>query len=153
MKLKDVVTVEGPYGRFNFEGPKKRQIWVGAGIGITPFIARMQALAKLPDGKSVQLFHSTRVHDAHAISLIERDAKAAKVDLTVLSDKRDGRLNAQRLAEQVRDWREADIWFCGPAQFGQALKKDFTAMGLAAGHFHQELLRCVDGLPGMVVAS
>lgn len=139
VKPGDVVTVEGPYGRFTFEGQQKRQIWIGAGIGITPFIARMKALARVPDGKSVALFHSTRVYDAHAISLMEKDAKAAKVGLTVLTDKRDGLLSAQRIAEQVRDWRDADIWFCGPAQFGQALKKDFVAMGLAAGHFHQEL--------------
>lgn len=99
----------------------------------------MQALAKVPGGRSVQLFHSTRIYDAHAISLMERGAKAANVGLTVLSDKRDGRRNTQRIAAQVRDWRDADIWFCGPAQFGQTLKRAFAAMGLAAGHFHQEL--------------
>jgi predicted ferric reductase len=139
VKLKDVVMVEGPYGRFNFEGQQKHQIWIGVGIGITPFIARMQALAKAPDGKSIHLFHSTRVYDTHAISLMERDAQAAKVDLTVFSDARDGKLDAHRIAAQVPDWRDADIWFCGPAQFGQTLKKDFAAMGLAKGHFHQEL--------------
>lgn len=139
VKLKDVVTVEGPYGRFNFDGPQKHQIWIGAGIGITPFIARMQALAKVPDGRSVHLFHSTRVYDAHAISLMTRDAKAAHVELTVLTDARDGMLNAQRIANEVPDWRDADIWFCGPAPFGQMLKKDFAAMGLPDGHFHQEL--------------
>lgn len=137
--LKDVVKVEGPYGRFNFEGEQQRQIWVGAGIGITPFIARMQALAKVPDGRKAHLFHTTRVHDAHAISLLQRDAKAAHIGLTVLTDEQDGKLNAARIAQQVSDWCDADIWFCGPAHFGQALKKDFMAMGLAAGRFHQEL--------------
>jgi predicted ferric reductase len=139
VNLKDVVTVEGPYGQFNFVGKQKRQIWIGAGIGITPFIARMQALAKVPDGKNIHLFHTTRVYDPHAISLMERDAKAAGVVLTVLSDERDGRLNAQNITEKVLDWRDADIWFCGPAQFGQTLKKDFAALGLAEGHFQQEL--------------
>lgn len=139
VKLKDVVTVEGPYGRFNFEGELKHQIWIGAGIGITPFIARMQALAKVPDGRNVHLFHSTRVYDPTAISLMERDAKAANVTLTVLSDERDGLLTAQRIAEQVPDWRKSDIWFCGPAKFGQTVKKDFVAMGLAESQFHQEL--------------
>ena len=79
----------------------------------------MQALAKKPDGKSIHLFHSTRVYDAHAIGLMERDAKASGVALTVLSDERDGKLNAQRIAKQVPDWRDADLWFCGPAPFGQ----------------------------------
>jgi len=139
VKLNDVVTVEGPYGRFNFEGGRKHQIWIGAGIGITPFIARMQALANAPDGRKIHLFHSTRVYDPTAIGLMERDAKAANVALTVFSDERDGLLTAQRIAEQVSDWRDSDIWFCGPSQFGQSLMKDFAGMGLDQSQFHQEL--------------
>ena len=139
LRLKDVVKVEGPYGRFNFDGEKKRQIWVGAGIGITPFIARMKTLAKSPDGRSVHLFHSTRDFAADAISLLESDAKAANIGLTVLVDARDGQLNAARIAAQVPDWRDADIWFCGPSRFGQSLKNDFVAMGLSQHQFHQEL--------------
>lgn len=139
VKLKDVVKVEGPYGRFNFQSNKTRQIWVGGGIGITPFISRMQALAKSPENKPIDLFHTTTVYNEHAINLLNQDAQAARVRPHVLWDKRDGRLNAARIAQQVPDWRHADIWFCGPAAFGQALKADFVAMGLDAGCFHQEL--------------
>jgi predicted ferric reductase len=39
LKVGDVVKVEGPYGQFNFNGKKTRQIWGGAGIGIAPFIS------------------------------------------------------------------------------------------------------------------
>ena len=39
------VTVEGPYGCFDFEDAQPRQVWIGAGIGITPFVARMKQLA------------------------------------------------------------------------------------------------------------
>jgi predicted ferric reductase len=139
LKPNDLVKVEGPYGRFNFQGRESRQIWVGAGIGITPFIARMQALVKAPDGKTIDLFHTTAVYDAHALGLMARDANDAKVSLHVLWDERDGRLTAARIAEQVPGWRDADVWFCGPAGFGHALRKDFLAMGLPAARFHQEL--------------
>lgn len=36
-------------------------------------------------------------------------------------------------------WRDADVWFCGPAGFGQALKRDLIALGLPGARFHQEL--------------
>jgi len=137
----DVVKLEGPYGRFNFQGEQPRQIWVGAGIGITPFIARMKALAAVPDGKTVDLFHPTAVYDDHAIGLMTRDAQAAGVRLHVLWSQRDGQLNAARLTQQVPGWQDADIWFCGPAAFGQSLKKDLAAMGLPEGRFHQELFQ------------
>ena len=135
----DVVKVEGPYGRFNFQGAQPRQIWVGAGIGITPFVARMKALAKSSDGKHIDLFHTTAVLDPHAMELLQQDANDAQVSLHVLWDERDGRLTAARMAAQVPKWRDADVWFCGPSVFGQSLKKDLMSMGMSAGRFHQEL--------------
>ncbi len=135
----DVVKVEGPYGRFNFQGKQQHQIWIGGGIGITPFIARMKTLADAHDDKTIDLFHTTAVYDPHAIGLIERDAQAARVRLHVLWDERDGRLDAARIAALVPAWKDAEIWFCGPAGFGRALKKDFAAMGLPEARFHQEL--------------
>ena len=51
------VIVEGPYGQFTFDDDKTHQIWIGAGIGITPFIARLKQLAGQPDGVQIDLFH------------------------------------------------------------------------------------------------
>ena len=59
--------------------------------------------------------------------------------LHVLWDERDGFLSAERIAQVVPQWRDADIWFCGPAAFGQALRADVVAQGLPAERFHQEL--------------
>ncbi len=139
LRVGDPVKVEGPYGRFNFQGEPSRQIWVGGGIGITPFISRLKALTETPDGKAIDLFHTTAVYDPEAIGLLERDAQAANVRLHVLWDERDGRLDAKRICQTVPDWRDADVWFCGPAGFGQALKQDLTARGLPEARFHQEL--------------
>lgn len=139
VRVGDPVKVEGPYGCFNFQGAARRQIWVGGGIGITPFIARMQALTQTPDGKAIDLFHTTATYDATAIERLRHKAEAADVRLHVLWDACDGQLDAKRITRLVPDWREADIWFCGPAGFGQALKRDLRAMGLPRGRFHQEL--------------
>ena len=133
------VKLEGPYGEFTFSSNKPRQIWVGGGIGITPFVARMKHLAKHPDGKIIDLFHSTTVFDEKAIELLKRDAKDAKIQLHVLVDARDGLLNAERIAQAVPKWKTSDVWFCGPGRFGDALRRDFTALGLDADDFHQEL--------------
>ncbi len=112
---------------------------MGGGIGIAPFVARMKTLARAPDGKTIDLFHATAEYDADAIGLLERDAQAAGVHLHVLWDARDGLLDAQRIAAAVPQWREADVWFCGPAPFGQALRRDLLALGLPAEQFHHEL--------------
>ena len=135
------VTLEGPYGCFTFDDAQPQQIWVGGGIGITPFVARLKHLAQqgTPQRQTVDLFHSTRELDQQAIDKLTADAAAAGVRLHVLVDARDGRLTPERIRSAVPAWREASLWFCGPAAFGQALRQDWIAQGQPASRFHQEL--------------
>lgn len=139
LKAGDAVTVEGPYGRFNFEGQARRQIWIGGGIGITPFVARLHQLAQHSDGRQIDLFHATTEVDETALQRLRQDAEAAGVRLHLLVSGRDGLLTGERLREQVPDWREAEVWFCGPAGFGDAIRTDLCGQGLSPARFHQEL--------------
>lgn len=139
LRIGDDVTVEGPYGRFTFEDGRKRQIWIGAGIGITPFIARLQHLAARPDGTRVDLIHCVPEIAPEAQALLEKDAAAAGVNLHLMRDGTDGPLTGARLREMLPDWPSASVWFCGPAGFGQALREDLRANGLRPADFHQEL--------------
>lgn len=135
----DPVQVEGPYGRFDFAGEHPHQIWVAGGIGITPFIARLQALQKQDGDKPIDLFYSTAAADEGFIARLRELAARARVKLHVLVTERDGRLDAERICQTVPDWARAGVWFCGPAGFGHALRQAFGARGLDAERFHQEL--------------
>ncbi|WP_206454106.1 ferredoxin reductase domain-containing protein [Aurantimonas marina] len=131
--------VEGPYGRFTFDDARDRQIWMGGGIGVTPFVARIKQLAKTPGKEAVSLIHSTRALSEEAMELLRADATAAGIDLHVLLDDKDGYLTGDRLRDMIPDWKSASVWFCGPAGFGQALRADLVENGLVPGEFHQEL--------------
>lgn len=139
------VTVEGPYGCFTFDDDRPRQIWIGGGIGITPFVARLTHLAAeraagRGSNQVVDLYHTTADVDPEALARLRRDAEAAGVRLHILVDAQDGFLTGDRIRAEVPDWREASLWFCGPPRFGQALRTDFRAHGFPVGrHFHQEL--------------
>ncbi|OWW04439.1 ferric reductase [Rhizobium sp. R72] len=142
------VKIEGPYGCFTFDDECKHQIWIGGGIGITPFVARMKHMAlqkaapDWPDGQTADLFHSTADVDEEALAKLAADAKTAEVRLHLWIDARDGRLTGERIRAAVCEWREASIWFCGPMGFGEALKRDFAAQGFpVTPHFHQELFQ------------
>ena len=126
-------------GRFDFASPQPQQIWVAGGIGITPFIARLQALAHQDGDKPIDLFYSTAAPDEGFIARLHALAAQARVKLHVLVTQRDGRLDAERICRTVPAWTRAGVWFCGPAGFGQALREAFGARGLEAGRFHQEL--------------
>lgn len=139
LKVGAPVTVEGPYGTFDFRGSQPGQIWVAGGIGITPFIARMQARAKHADARGVDLFYSTAAPDQAFIDKLQQLAKRADVRLHVLVSGKDARLDTERLCQLVPQWQQTNVWFCGPAGFGQALRQGLLARGLPAEDFHQEL--------------
>ncbi|MGE5267767.1 MAG: ferric reductase-like transmembrane domain-containing protein [Deltaproteobacteria bacterium] len=132
------VVVEGPYGRFTFKGERHRQIWIGGGVGITPFIAGLKALPHQDQPVPIDLFYATKVADPAFTSDINEIARQKGVRLHLLEEK-DGRLTLDYIEALAPDWKEADIWFCGPAGFGQALRQPMLARGLPASHFHQEL--------------
>lgn len=132
------VMVEGPYGCFDFEDGRP-QIWIGAGIGITPFIARMKQLATQPGHPRIDLFHPTSVYEQAAIDKLTADAEAAWVRLHVLHSQKDGRLDGERIRALVPNWGDTSVWFCGPAAFGQTICADLVAHGLPPARFHQEL--------------
>ena len=139
LKPGQAVVVEGPYGRFNFQGDSRRQIWIGGGVGLTPFIARLKALKGLDHAHPIDLFYSTSAFDPEFIGEIRTLSDEARVQFHLFVDEKDGRLNLERLAAVVPDWKQADVWFCGPLAFAHALRRPMLAHGLAAGQFHQEL--------------
>ncbi|MBC7279917.1 MAG: ferric reductase-like transmembrane domain-containing protein [Hoeflea sp.] len=146
LRIGQEVKIEGPYGCFTFDDNAARQVWIGGGIGITPFVSRMKALAhakKHSPGaprQIIDLFHTTTDLDETALARLGADAVDADVRLHVLIDARHGKLTGARIREEMPDWREASFWFCGPVGFGDALRADFAAHGFdTRTRFHQEL--------------
>jgi len=147
LKTGQHVKVEGPFGRFDFSTGKPRQVWIAGGIGITPFIARMQCLAEhAPPGQEIQapvdLFFSTAAENlADFLPRLQQLAGAAGVTLHVLQSPQKGFLRAKDIMAAVANWKDADFWFCGPQGFGKTLRDDFVAAGLSPHEFHQEFFQ------------
>jgi predicted ferric reductase len=146
LKVGTPVHIEGPYGRFNFEdgGAAAHQVWIAGGIGITPFLSKLQSMARgvnasKADRAAVDLIYSTRSADEAFVSRLREAALQAGVRLHLLVEQKDGRLSVDRLCELVPAWREASVWFCGPSGFGRVLREGLTRRGLPGGRFHQEL--------------
>ena len=69
-----------------------------------------------------------------------RDSRREKCDIVFRKGRDDGRLTGDRIRAAILGWRKASIWFCGPAGFGEALRRDFANQGFkVAKRFHQEL--------------
>jgi len=112
---------------------------VAGGIGITPFISRME---KLSQGgarqRQVDLFFSTDEQPEPLMTRLREFAAQSGVTLHVVVPPRDGYLTTERLAETVRSPEDAEVWFCGPNAFGDSLRKGLMRRGLPSNCFHQE---------------
>lgn len=121
------VDIEGPYGRFDGKGARNRQqVWVAAGVGVTPFLALLEArqpgvAAQGAVSAAVQMHYCTR--DARRDPLLARlQALCAlalpPVPLRVYSDAQGQRLRPQDLQGLPGP---LDIWYCGPQGLGDTL--------------------------------
>lgn len=87
----------------------------------------------------MDLIYSTRAPSAPFIDNIRRLAERAGVPFHLIVSPPAEPLTVDRLEEIVPEWREADVWFCGPRAFGQSLSGEMEARGLPPARFHQEM--------------
>lgn len=133
----DAVTVEGPYGcfQYNDESP---QIWVAGGIGITPFLAWLEAMVNnLNMRPEVDLYYCVKapqdaIYAAHLEALI-RTLPNVRFHRHISDEA--GFLTMAKIAAQSPQAKA--IWFCGPKPFAKSLRKDLPKH-LPNASFHQE---------------
>jgi predicted ferric reductase len=136
------VRVEGPYGRFQLDrrDPARRQVWVAGGIGVTPFLAWLEALQAQPEAVApADLHYCTR--DAAADAFVGRlEALCAglpAIRLQVHDARRGKLLDAGMLGLADGGKMKAEVWYCGPQGLAEVLKQGLARLGGGA-RFHQE---------------
>lgn len=128
------VTVTGPYGAFVCPARQGQSLWLGAGIGITPFVAWLEGLvARGERGEGITLIQCApdlvgAVYHQRLAELCQRTGVRYRLHL----DKEAGRLDLAGLAQG----KPGDVWFCGPEGMADALTRL-----LPGGRLHRELFR------------
>ncbi len=134
------VSVEGGYGRFYIPATSS-QVWIGAGIGIVPFVAWLYHLSNYPHSTSrhVELFYC-RDNDeqTYFVQILEKlVSKLPYVHLHIYTASHNEFLCAERVAQKI-DLSNSSVSFCGPINFGKKIKNHLLNMGLAKQNFHSE---------------
>lgn len=105
LKVDMKVTLEGPYRNFTFDDDCSSQIWIGAGIGITPFVAKMGELAQQNSHKQIDLFYITSSLEAEVENQLKADASAANINLHIHPTSEFGRLSVYELQQTIPTWQ------------------------------------------------
>jgi ferredoxin-NADP reductase/MOSC domain-containing protein YiiM len=166
LKVGDVIEVSAPRGAFTLGQGEGPVVLLSAGIGSTPVLAMLHALAASSSRRDVWWIHGARngaehafAAEAHALlkslpgghSHIRYSAPSAGDRLGVDFDGL-GRLDLQVLKELGAP-READFYLCGPAVFMSGLTADLMSWGVSAERLHSENFGAGPALtPGVVAA-
>lgn len=129
------MTAEGPYGRFDLapDDSGRPQIWVAGGIGVTPFLAWLEALQDAPaQAPDADLYYCVRSRDDDPfVGRLEALTRTLPgVRLHVLSSARGERLDARQLAAHAPGSAPPAVCFCGPHGLLGTLRHELAAAGL-----------------------
>jgi predicted ferric reductase len=143
LKVGDMVSLEGPYGRFNYKNnPNKDQVWVAGGIGITPFLGIAKDL--ITNSSSIKhkiyLFYSCR-EDSDFICLSELKDIEQKVDnfkVFPWSSSRKGYFRVKNITEVIKSLKDKEFYLCGPKGLKNSIIKNLIKSGVPKGNIHTE---------------
>ena len=147
------VSASAPRGAFTLHGSgdNRPTVLVSAGVGITPLVSMLHALAADPDSGPVWFVHGARDGDHHPLrSEVDRlieSASNAKLHVAysrpLPGDElgRDyhsaGRVDGA-LLETLVPGLEADFYLCGPLGFMAAIQTELEAHGVSTERIHTE---------------
>lgn len=136
-----VAEIEGAYGRFGYKNYSAvNQIWVGGGIGITPFLSMIKDLPA--NGQRVDLYYAVKT-ESELIDwdLLAQHAGARSESVRVIpfiGDKQEGHLDVAYIERTSGELKGRDFYICGPPAMMQGLRKQLRAKGIPATSIHTE---------------
>lgn len=140
------VTIEGPYGKFNFKQGRKNasQVWLAAGIGITPFIAWIDSLQNKTLSRPTSLHYVVpRQTGNRFVSLLEEKCRGvANLTLHVHDTSKQGHFDPRRFLTNTCTTKSlVDLWFCGPTRLANSLHKTIDRQNISNVEMHQEIFK------------
>ncbi|MEP0518769.1 MAG: ferric reductase-like transmembrane domain-containing protein [Hyphomicrobiales bacterium] len=139
-------SVSGPFGHFSQRGKPDVEIWIAAGIGITPFIAWA---GNVKFEKPTHLFFCVRdkASAPHLDELIALAQTQPNFHLHLIESALHGRLDAAFIAKTIdMPLKNAKVYFCGPTPMRNALRKGLKELGLRTSKFVYEEFEIRSGL-------
>jgi ferredoxin-NADP reductase/ferredoxin len=152
VQVGDPLDVSAPRGNFVVHEGTSPLVLLSAGIGVTPVLAILHALAATGATRPVYWIHGARDRRRHAFAGEARQllARLPRATAHVQYSRPHGRVT-MRLLEDLGVPREAQFYLCGPAGFLHDLSSGLLAYGVAADRLHAEIFGPGEaGTPGLV---
>jgi len=166
LQVGDLVDASAPRGNFALSSGDNAVVFLSAGIGATPVLAMLHALAAGASPREVWWLHGARNRREHpfaeeARALLEtlphghshvRYSSPDPEDRPGLDFDARGRLDARALQE-LGVPHDADFYVCGPPAFMGALTAGLASWGVAASRVHTEVFGSGPSMTPGIAAS
>jgi ferredoxin-NADP reductase/MOSC domain-containing protein YiiM/ferredoxin len=166
LSVGDQLDIAAPRGTFILDRTHAPVLLISAGIGATPVIAMLQALAEEHSDREIWWLHGARSSRNHSFAAETRTLLASlpnvRTDVCYSRpgpndlEGRDfdsaGRLTASLLAE-LEPPRDAEAYLCGPTPFMEEISAGLAAMGIDAACIHTEPFGPAPGLTPGIAAT
>jgi ferredoxin-NADP reductase/MOSC domain-containing protein YiiM len=163
----DALDVSSPRGSFILQSGERPVVLVSAGIGATPVLAMLYALAAARSTRQVLWLHAARDREHHPFGAEVRRlmlalthgrsyvcySKPSSGDKMGEDFDATGHLS-RSIFEEVGIPQEAEVYLCGPTRFMADMKEAFATSGVAPERIHVEIFDGGESLtPGVVGAA
>jgi ferredoxin-NADP reductase/MOSC domain-containing protein YiiM len=160
----DVLDVSSPRGSFILESGEGPVVLLSAGIGATPVMAMLHALAAARSARPVLWLHAARDGQHHPFAAEVRRlipalthgrlyvcySRPASRDRMGEDFDAIGHLS-RSVFDEVGVPREANVYICGPNRFMADMNETLAALGVASERIHAEIFNGGESLtPGVV---
>lgn len=147
-----VVAAAAPRGDFCLTEDRRPVVLVSAGIGVTPVLAMLHALAAAGSGRDIWWLHTARNRETQAFAtevatLIESLPHARQ---QVFYTEKRGRLNRDAIAALGLP-TDGVVYLCGPTQFMTDIREWMVGIGFDPAVIHSELFGALPAInPGVL---
>lgn len=149
LSVGDNLLINGPNGRFTFEGEHEKIALVSGGIGITPMISICRYCNDSKNGTDIVILNSNKVEDdiAFRAELEEMDEKHPNLKVINTLTRADenwlgctGRICDTMVVDNIPDFMDRMIYVCGPPPMIKSVEELFLSMGVPKKQIKKEAL-------------
>ncbi|AMO60486.1 oxidoreductase FAD-binding domain-containing protein [Mycolicibacterium phlei] len=128
-----IVRLAAPQGNFTMPDPAPAKVlFITGGSGITPVMSMLRTLARRDQITDIVHLHSAPT-ESDVLFADELTGLADRYDsytLRLRFTRTEGRFDLAKLDAEVPDWRERQVWACGPEGMLDAAQAAWKAAGL-----------------------
>jgi ferredoxin-NADP reductase len=167
IRVGDIIDVSSPRGAFILQSGQRPVVLLSAGIGSTPVLAILHALAATGSTSQVWWLHAARNQQHHPFAAEVRRLMPALPHGSSyvcysapgpddkIGEDFDAAGHLSRLVfDQLGIPREADVYLCGPPRFMAEMKEALAALSVAPERIHAEIFNGGESrAPGVIGAA